>query len=144
MMVSTKGRYALQIMLELAARPEEYLSLGDIAARQEISLKYLEAIAAKLTKAGLIESKRGKLGGYRLTPAPEACTVGEVLKLTESSLASVSCLEKGACTCGRSAKCLTRPMWLELDKRIDAYLESVTLADLLSPEWRRAHFPEEG
>ncbi len=133
MMVSTKGRYALRVMLDLAsnAKAGEYVSLADVSSRQEVSLKYLEAIVSSLAKAGCLESRRGKSGGYRLTKSPPEYTVGGILKATEGRLAPVSCLECGE-ACGRAANCLTLPVWKELDKRIDAYLESVTLADVLT------------
>lgn len=121
MMISTKGRYALQVMLDLAQQcPDAYISLHDISQRQAVSMKYLEAIVAMLNKAGMVESRRGKSGGYRLTRAPEDYTVGAILKLTEGTLAPVACM--------------TRPMWQELDRLIDDFLESRTLADLLTED----------
>lgn len=94
MMISTKGRYALQVMLDLAQQsPDAYISLHDISQRQAVSMKYLEAIVAMLNKAGMVESRRGKSGGYRLTRAPEDYTVGAVLKLTEGTLAPVACMD---------------------------------------------------
>lgn len=134
MMVSTKGRYALRVMLDLAIQDsKEYISLKSISERQGISMKYMEAIVAMLNKAGLLQSQRGKIGGYRLARKPEEYPVGEILKLTEGTLAPVACLEEG-CTagCEQSANCLTRPMWQKLDTLIDDYLASVTLQDLLS------------
>lgn len=134
MMVSTKGRYALRVMLDLALNggQEKYVSLADIAARQEISLKYLEAIVSALSKADFLESHRGKSGGYRLTRPTGSYTVGEILMAAEGSLAPVSCLEGEPCK--RAGRCLTFPVWKELDKRIDEYLESVTLSDVLNGE----------
>ena len=133
MMVSTKGRYALRIMLDLAQQDREaYVSLKAVADRQDISMKYLEAIVSTLHKAGLVESRRGKEGGYRLRRPPENYTAGEILQLTEGSLAPVACMECGAAACGRADICLTLPLWKELDSRIDGYLQSVTLADLLA------------
>lgn len=134
MMISTKGRYALRVMLDLAQQPAgEYISLKSISQRQAVSMKYMEAIVATLNKAGMVESLRGKKGGYRLTRKPREYTVGEILKLTEGSLAPVTCLD---CEnpCQRAESCMTRPMWLELDKLIDDYLESKTLADLLGED----------
>lgn len=134
MMISTKGRYALRVMLDLALQPAgEYISLKSISQRQAVSMKYMEAIVATLNKAGMVESLRGKKGGYRLTRKPREYTVGEILKLTEGSLAPVTCLD---CEnpCQRAESCITRPMWLELDKLIDDYLESKTLADLLGED----------
>lgn len=134
MMISTKGRYALRVMLDLAQQPVgEYISLKSISQRQAVSMKYMEAIVATLNKAGMVESLRGKKGGYRLTRKPREYTLGEILKLTEGSLAPVTCLD---CEnpCQRAESCITRPMWLELDKLIDDYLESKTLADLLGED----------
>lgn len=133
-MISTKGRYALRVMLDLAQQPAgEYISLKSISQRQAVSMKYMEAIVATLNKAGMVESLRGKKGGYRLTRSADKYTIGEILKLTEGSLAPVTCLE---CEnpCQRAESCITRPMWLELDKLIDDYLESKTLADLLGED----------
>jgi len=134
MMISTKGRYALRVMLDLAQQPAgEYISLKSISQRQAVSMKYMEAIVATLNKAGMVESLRGKKGGYRLTRSADEYTIGEILKLTEGSLAPVTCLE---CEnpCQRAESCITRPMWLELNKLIDDYLESKTLADLLGED----------
>lgn len=133
MMVSTKGRYALRVMLDLALQDgESYISLKSIARRQKISMKYLEAIVAMLNKAGLLLSQRGKDGGYRLARAPGAYPVSEILKLTEGTLAPVACIEDGCnADCELSANCLTRPMWLKLDGIIDTYLSEVTIQDLL-------------
>lgn len=134
MMISTKGRYALRVMLDLAQQPAgEYISLKSTSQRQAVSMKYMEAIVATLNKAGMVESLRGKKGGYRLTRSADKYTIGEILKLTEGSLAPVTCLE---CEnpCQRAESCITRPMWLELNKLIDDYLESKTLADLLGED----------
>lgn len=134
MMVSTKGRYALRVMLDLAMQDgEQYISLNDIAGRQKISMKYLEAIVALLNKAGLLRSRRGKDGGYRLARRPEEYQVSEILKLTEGTLAPVACMEEDGCgfECGLRASCLTRPMWQKLDGIIDDYLSGVTIRDLM-------------
>ena len=132
MRISTKGRYALLIMVDLAGFPQtEYVSLKDVAERQGVSLKYLEAIAATLNKAGFIISYRGKAGGYRLSRSPSEYTVGSVLKLAEGSLAPVSCLYGGGEACAKSDTCSTLPMWQELDRIVDNYLESVTIEDLI-------------
>ena len=132
MLVSTKGRYALRVMLELAQDDSAaYLPLPAIAERQGISEKYLESIIRMLVKAKAVESLRGKGGGYRLTKKPEQYTVGSILRLTEESLAPVSCLEENAGTCSRSGQCRTLALWQGLDKVIQDYLESVTLADLI-------------
>ena len=132
MLISTRGRYALRVMLELAQDTSgEYLPLPVLAARQDISEKYLEGIVSALVKAGLLEGQRGKRGGYRLARAPEACSVGEILRLTEGSLAPVACLEAAENTCPRAPTCPTLPVWRRLDTLITGYLESVTLAELL-------------
>ncbi len=133
MKISTKGRYALRVLIDLAQQnTDEYISLKEISDRQQISMKYLETIVAILQKAGLLMSLRGKEGGYRLAKAPSEYSVGAVLKLTEGSLAPVACLEYSTNTCDRAANCITLPMWKKLDKLIDDYLESVTIEDMLS------------
>ena len=132
MLISTKGRYALRVMLELAqGAPGECMPLPVIAARQGISEKYLESIIAVLSRAGLVEGQRGKGGGYRLSRALKDYSVGEIVRLTEGSLAPVSCLE-GENTCPRAGKCLSLPVWEKLDALINGYLDSVSLADLVS------------
>ncbi len=132
MMVSTKGRYALRVMIDLAEHQSEgYVPLKEIAARQEISEKYLESILKVLVQQRFLEGLRGKGGGYKLTRAPEMYTVGSILRLTEGSLATVACLEEGAPACSRMAECRTYPLWKKLDGMISEYLDSVTLADLM-------------
>ena len=132
MLISTKGRYALRVMIDLVEHQSEgYIPLKEIAERQEISEKYLESIIKILVKAKMLDGLRGKGGGYKLTRAPEQYTVGSILRLTEDSLAPVSCLEDGAAPCARAAECRTLPMWQGLDKVIYDYLESVTIADLM-------------
>ncbi|MBQ1282035.1 MAG: Rrf2 family transcriptional regulator [Oscillospiraceae bacterium] len=135
MMVSTKGRYALRIMIELADRCDEgYIPLADIAKRQFVSLKYMEAIVSVLNKAGFVESQRGKDGGYKLRRAPSEYTIGSILKLTEGSLAPISCAEFGngePGACEMAGSCITLPMWQHLDEIVDGYLEHITLEDLL-------------
>lgn len=132
MLISTKGRYALRVMADLTRHPsEEYIPLKEIAQRQEISEKYLEAIIKILVKAKLLSGVRGKGGGYKLTRAPEQYTVGEVLRLTEESLAPVTCIEPDADVCPRAAECVTLPVWKGLDRVINEYLDSITLADLV-------------
>lgn len=132
MLISTKGRYALRVMVDLAEHQrEDYIPLKEIADRQEISEKYLESIIKILVRARLLEGLRGKGGGYKLTRSPEQYTVGTVLRLTEESLAPVSCLEEGAALCPRMSECRTLPMWRGLDKVISDYLDNITLADLL-------------
>lgn len=133
MMISTKGRYALRVMIDLARHErDEFVSLKGISERQQISMKYLEAIVAVLNKADFLQSQRGKDGGYRLAKNPSEYTIGSVLKLTEGSLAPVACLEGGCDTVCQSADgCITLPLWQKLDGIIDNYLEGVTLQDLL-------------
>ena len=132
MLISTKGRYALRVMIDLAEhQSEEFISLKEIAQRQEISEKYLESIIRILVKAKVVESLRGKGGGYRMRKAPEQYTVDSILRLTEESLAPVTCLESNAEACSRSGRCRTLALWQGLDKVIREYLESVTIADLV-------------
>lgn len=134
-MISTRGRYSLRIMLDLAERPQGgYTPMKEVAARQEISLKYIEKIVPLLTKAGLIEGVHGKGGGYRLCRAPEDITAGEVLRATEGELAPVSCLECGAKPCSRAAYCKTLPMWKEYYRLTNEYFDNISLADLLGNE----------
>lgn len=134
-MISTKGRYAMRVMADLAEHIGETVPLSDIAKRQEISLKYLEAIVSALSRAGLIESQRGKSGGYRLNRKPEEYTAREILEVTEGGLVPVNCacLTKGE-ECKRSWLCPSLPVWQKLDKLIYDYLDSVSLSDLISKE----------
>ena len=132
MIVSTKGRYALRVMLCLAQRDADaYIPLKEIAEAEEISQKYLESIMTILSKAGFLDAVHGKGGGYRLNRKPEEYTVGAILKHTEGSLAPVSCTTQGAAACSRSTCCQTLPMWERLEKLIDDFFEGITLADLL-------------
>ena len=132
MLISTKGRYALRVMIDLAEhRSEEFISLREIAVRQEISEKYLESIIRMLVKAKVVDSLRGKGGGYRLKKAPEEYTAHSILRLTEESLAPVACLEEHADACPRATRCKTLPLWQGLDRAIRDYLKSVTIADLM-------------
>ena len=133
MLASTRGRYALRVMLELAQHGRDcYTALSSIASEQGISGKYLESIISTLSKGGLVEGVRGKGGGYRLTRPPEDYSVGEILRLAEGSLAPVACLDCGSDPCARAGSCRTRPLWERLDALICGYLDQVTLADLLS------------
>ncbi len=135
MLISTRGRYALRVMIELCShKQDEYVPLNVIAENQEISLKYLESIVALLVKAKYLEGLRGKKGGYRLTKLPSEYSIGEILKLTEGSLAPVNCLEENAISCPRTAVCKTLPMWEKLNTIISNYLYSVKLSDLMQPE----------
>jgi Rrf2 family iron-sulfur cluster assembly transcriptional regulator len=132
MMVSTRGRYALRVMIDLAEQGGgRYIPMKSVAERQGISLKYMEKILRLLVSAKLVEGVHGKGGGYRLTRAPGEYPVSEILQLTEGSLAPVSCLECGAEACERAADCRTLPLWTKLDRLINGYLETVTLADLM-------------
>ena len=138
MNVTSKGRYALRVMLDLAQHPEDgFISLKTIADRQGISMKYLEMIVGCLKKAGLVESTRGKDGGYQLCRAPADYTVGEILRCIEDNLAPVACIKAGSVDCEHAAACMTVPMWKELDDITNAYLDGVSLQDLLSGEkWK--------
>ena len=132
MIVSTKGRYALRVMVHFARRGNEgFIPLKEIAEAEEISQKYLETIMSTLSKAGFVDAVHGKGGGYRLNRSPSEYTVGSILKLTEGSLAAVSCTSQGPAACSRSTCCQTKPMWEKLDKMIDEFFEGITLADLL-------------
>lgn len=132
MLISTKGRYALRVMIDLAEHQTDgFIPLKLIAERQGISEKYLESIIKLLVRARLLNGLRGKGGGYRLTKAPEQYTVDSILRLTEDSLAPVSCLEAGADTCPRAAECRTLFLWQGLDDVIHDYLNRFTLADLI-------------
>ncbi len=133
MIVSTRGRYALRVMIDLAQHGEgEYIPMKNIAKRQGISLKYLERILPVLTKNHLIEGVHGKGGGYRLCRSPGDYKVGEILRLTEGDFAPVSCLESGAEPCERADRCPTISMWKELGEMIDRYFDGITLADLMT------------
>lgn len=131
-MISSRGRYALRVMIDLAEHDDgAYIPMKEVAQRQDISLKYLEKILPQLVAAKLVEGQHGKGGGYRLTRAPGNYPIGEILRLTEGDLAPVACLECGAEACKRTADCRTLPMWSELNRRINDYLDSVTIADLM-------------
>ena len=132
MIVSTKGRYALRVMVHFALQnTDRYIPLKEIAEAENISQKYLESIMTTLSKAGFVDAVHGKGGGYRLNRAPAEYTVGSILKLTEGSLAAVSCTAQGPSACSRSTCCQTKPMWEKLDHMIDDFFEGITLADLL-------------
>ena len=132
MIVSTKGRYALRVMVSLAQRAEdEYIPLKEIAEEEGISQKYLESIMTTLSKAGFVDAVHGKGGGYRLNRKPEDYTVGSILKLTEGGLTAVSCTSQGASACSRAKCCNALPMWERLDKMINDFFEGITVADLL-------------
>ena len=132
MMISTKGRYALRVMVDLAEHQTEgYLPLKEIAERQEISEKYLETILKTLVQNRILTGMRGKGGGYRLTRPPERYTVGEILRLTEGRMAPVACLEDNTLACPRASRCRTFPMWQELDKLVNDFFDGITIADLM-------------
>lgn len=129
-MISSRGRYALRVMTDLAGQdPARLVPLKEIAARQGISQKYLEAIMTALSKGGLVDGQHGKGGGYRLLRKPEDYSLGEILRLTEGSLAPVACLDDGAEPCAHP--CPTLPVWEKLERLVADYLNSVSLADLL-------------
>ena len=132
MIVSTKGRYALRVMVHFALKgTEDYIPLKEIAESEGISQKYLESIMTTLSKAGFVDAVHGKGGGYRLNRKPSEYTVGSILKLTEGSLAAVSCTSQGPAACSRSTCCQTKPMWDKLDNMISDFFDGITLADLL-------------
>ena len=132
MLISTRGRYALRVLIDMAEHQADgVIPLKEVAKRQEISEKYLEAILKTLVKNGVITGTRGKGGGYRFSRPAEQVTVGEILRMTEESLASVSCLEKGAAACPRASHCKTLPLWEGLDRVIREYLDQYTIADLM-------------
>lgn len=135
MIISTRGRYALRVLIDLAEHTGDgYIPMKSIAERQGISLKYLEQIVPALSKNGFIEGVHGKGGGYRLVKAPEDCRVGDVLRLTEGDLAPVACLECGAKPCERVYKCKTYPMWTEFYRIVSEYFDGKTLADIVKTD----------
>ena len=132
MLISTKGRYALRVMIDLAEHQADgFIPLRTIAQRQGISEKYLESIIKLLVKAKLLTGLRGKGGGYRLTMAPEQYTVGSILRLTEGSLSPVACLGQGESECPKADECPTLPMWRKLETLLNGFFDSITLADLM-------------
>lgn len=132
MIVSTKGRYALRVMIDLAEHADSgYIPMKDVAARQMLSLKYLERILPVLAKNKLIEGVQGKGGGYKLTRAPQAYPIGEILRLTEGDLAPVACLACGAEPCTRTETCRTIGMWRKFHDLVNDYFDGITIADLM-------------
>lgn len=132
MKISTRGRYALRFMIDLAQHNNgEYTALKDISDRQDISIKYLEQITSLLSKFGLLQSVRGPQGGYKLAKQPSEYTVGEILRITEGNLAPVACLEPEQNVCPRKADCPTLGLWIGLSKVVNDYLDGKTLADLV-------------
>lgn len=136
MKISTKGRYALRLMLDLALHNTgEYITIKSISARQEISDKYLEQIITQLSKAGYVKSTRGAQGGYRLAKAPEEYTVGSILRLIEGSLSPVACLDDDS-LCSRNTQCATLDVWIQLNEAINNVVDNITLADLVDKQMR--------
>ena len=132
MIVSTRGRYALRVLVEMAEHsPDERIPLKEISERQEISQKYMESIMTLLSKNGFVDAIHGKGGGYMLNRKPEEYRVGDILRLTEGTLAPVACLESGDPKCEKKKNCRTVNMWRKLDDLIETYLDSVTIADLM-------------
>ncbi len=132
MKISTKGRYALRMLLDLAVHQKDgCVCLKGVAERQDISKKYLEQIVPALSKAGILLTSRGFQGGYRLAVSPDQCTVGAVLRVTEGNLAPVACLAKGSADCQRSEDCKTLPVWQGLERVINEYLDSISLQYIL-------------
>lgn len=131
MLISTRGRYALRVLTDLAEHTDSgYVPMKDIAERQGISLKYLERIIPVLSKDGIIEGLQGKGGGYRLVKLPEECKIGDILRLTEGDLAPVACLECGAKPCERVSECRTYPLWVEFYRYVNEFFDGKTLADV--------------
>ena len=131
MKISTKGRYALRMLLDLSLHPDGFVALKDIAERQNISKKYLEQIVPLLNRSGLMRTNRGYQGGYMLSKPASQYTVGEILRLTEGSLAPVSCLADSENECPRAVDCITLPVWEGLYKTVCDYLDSITLQDII-------------
>lgn len=141
MKISTKGRYALRMMIDLAQNQGDgYVSLKDIANRQEISKKYLEQIVAILNKPDVLRTNRGYQGGYRLAKNANEYTVGDILRLTEGGLAPVSCLDNSPILCDRAEDCITLPIWKGLYKVISEYLDSITLQDIIDKNSDASNF----
>lgn len=138
MRISTKGRYALRMLIDLAEHQNRgFVALKDIADRQNISKKYLEQIIPILNKSDILKTTRGSQGGYMLSKSPDKYTVGEILRLTEGSLAPVDCLNQDPIQCERSGECATLPVWQGLNRVINEYLDSITLQDILDQQRER-------
>lgn len=132
MKISTKGRYALRLMIDLAMNNTgEFIPLKNVSERQDISVKYLEQIITVLVKAGFVKGLRGSRGGYKLAKKPEDYTVGMILRLTEGSLAPVACLDDEVNTCERASNCITLGLWQELYDAINGVVDNITLADII-------------
>ena len=135
MMISTKGRYALRVMIDLAEHCNgEYIPMKDVVKRQQVSQKYVERIMTMLSKANFVEAVHGKGGGYRLNRSPDEYIVGDILRLTEGSLAPVACLDCDAEECERADQCRTLPMWKELNNRLTDFFDGITIADLMKKD----------
>lgn len=138
MKISTKGRYALRMLLDLAEHENcGFVALKDIAQRQNISKKYLEQIIPVLNRSDILRTNRGSQGGYMLAKTPDKYTVGEILRLTEGSLAPVACLDQDPIECERSSTCATLPVWQGLNRVINEYLDGITLQDILDQQSER-------
>lgn len=136
MKISTKGRYALRMLIDLAQNSNDgFVALKDIAQRQGLSKKYLEQIVPLLNRAGILITGRGYQGGYKLAKAPGCYSVGDILRLTEGTLAPVSCLEQSPNICERCNDCITLPVWMGLHKVINEYLDNITLQDILDKKY---------
>lgn len=131
MKISTRGRYSLRLMIDLAQHPDEFVSLKEVAERQEISKKYLEQIVPFLTRSNLLISNKGNMGGYKISKAPKDITVKDILLSAEGSLNPVSCMDNEPNTCEKCAKCLTLPIYQGLNKVINDYLRSITLQAII-------------
>ena len=140
MKISTKGRYALRLMLDLAqySNENEYVSIKKVSQRQDISEKYLEQIVAQLSRANFVKSIRGAQGGYRLVKAPENYTVGMILRLIEGNLCSVSCLEDNPNKCQRCNNCVTLEVWQQINDAVDSVIDNITLQDLVQKQQAKA------
>lgn len=136
MKISTKGRYALRMMLEFAMHPDECTKINQVAERQSISDKYLEQIVTIMSRAGYVKSMRGAQGGYFLTKDPSEYTVGMILRLTEGSIAPVACMEDEINQCLRSGHCATLSVWKRLEQAINQIVDTTTLADLVEEQKR--------
>lgn len=131
MKISTKGRYALRVLIDLSEQdPEAFTPLREIAQRQGISEKYLESIIVVFSRAGIVSGHRGKGGGYRLAKDPDNITVGDVLREVEGDLAPVACLQEGGAPCDRASECKTLPMWEKFYNMTNEYFDSITIGDL--------------
>ena len=143
MLISTRGRYALRVLLDLAENQDKgYSAMKKVAERQELSLKYIERIMPVLSKNHYVEGVQGKGGGYRLVKNPKEYRIGDILRLTEGTLAPVACLECNSKTCQREKTCKTLPMWREFYQIINDYFDNITLADLMNGEKHRYNLSE--